>query len=102
MGDGSDPDRFAKVFSAGKRRSAESAFMTHFTNQSEKKKRVAFSAPFPGKIIPINLKPTVKVSFAKRFVSSCCLGTKVSIAINKAFPAFRRRRLHPTRLKEMA
>jgi uncharacterized protein (AIM24 family) len=41
---------------AGKRLlTGESLFMTVFLNKSGQKKRIAFGAPYPGKIIPINL-----------------------------------------------
>src|SRR5687768_11840662 len=58
MGDGSQPDQgfFGKVFSAGKRAlTGESLFMTHFTNRGREKRRVAFAAPYPGKIVPLDL-----------------------------------------------
>lgn len=45
-----------KVFSAGKRLlTGESLFMTAFTHQGRGKKKVSFAAPYPGKIIPIDL-----------------------------------------------
>ncbi|MDP4084860.1 MAG: TIGR00266 family protein [Bacillota bacterium] len=45
-----------KLFSAGKRiLTGESLFMTTFTNQGHGKKRVSFAAPYPGKIIPMDL-----------------------------------------------
>ena len=56
MGDGSDPGQgfMGKLFSAGKRMiSGESLFMTHFTNESSGKKKVAFAAPFPGSVNPV-------------------------------------------------
>ena len=44
------------MFNALKRGiSGESYFVTHFHNQSEKKAKVGFSAPFPGSIIAIDL-----------------------------------------------
>ena len=58
MGDGSEPDKgfFGKMLNAGKRAvSGESIFMTHFTHSGVGKSHVAFSAPYPGKIIPIDL-----------------------------------------------
>lgn len=58
MGDGSEPDQdiFGKLLSAGKRViSGESLFLTHFTNRGSGKKKVAFAAPYPGKIIPLDL-----------------------------------------------
>ena len=58
MGDGADPDEgfMGKLFGAGKRLiTGESLFMTHFTNRGSGKRRVAFSAPVPGSVLPINL-----------------------------------------------
>ncbi len=58
MGDGSKPDEgmFGKLFSAGKRMlTGESMFMTHFSNQGQGKRRVAFAAPYPGNIVPLDL-----------------------------------------------
>ena len=58
MGDGSEPDQglFGKLLGAGKRAlTGESIFMTHFTNQGRGKKHVAFAAPYPGKIVPLDL-----------------------------------------------
>lgn len=58
MGDGSEPnkDMFGKLLDLGKRAiTGESLFLTHFTNRSSIKRRVAFAAPYPGKIIPLDL-----------------------------------------------
>ncbi len=45
-----------KLLSAGKRLlTGESLFITLFTNRGTGKARVAFAAPFPGTILPINL-----------------------------------------------
>ena len=52
MGDGSNPQQgfFDKLLSAGSRMlTGESIFLTHFTNRGNKKAKVAFSAPYPGK-----------------------------------------------------
>jgi len=44
------------LIGAGKRLlSGESLFMTIFTNEGTEKHRVAFAAPYPGKILPLNL-----------------------------------------------
>jgi len=46
-----------KLVGAGKRLiTGESLFMTVFTNQGAGKQRVAFAAPYPGKIIPMDLR----------------------------------------------
>src|ERR1044072_9112424 len=58
FGDGSQPNQglFGKLLSAGKRMiTGESLFMTAFTNVGQAKKRVSFAAPYPGKIIPMDL-----------------------------------------------
>ena len=56
FGDGTQSGVFEKLLGAGKRvLTGESLFMTTFTNAGEGKKRVSLSAPYPGKIIPINL-----------------------------------------------
>ena len=46
-----------KLLGAGKRLiTGESLFTTVYTNQAPGKKKVAFAAPYPGKIIPIDLR----------------------------------------------
>lgn len=45
-----------KIFSAGKRvLTGESLFMTAFTNSGALKEKVFFAAPYPGKILPMDL-----------------------------------------------
>ncbi|HWP21024.1 MAG TPA: TIGR00266 family protein [Burkholderiaceae bacterium] len=59
FGDGSRQQGgfFGKLLGAGKRLiTGESIFTTVYTNQSQGKKRVAFAAPYPGKILPMDLK----------------------------------------------
>lgn len=58
FGDDSKQDQglMGKLVGAGKRLlTGESLFMTVFTHHGQEKKHVAFSAPYPGKIIPIDL-----------------------------------------------
>ena len=58
FGDGSQSNQglFGKLVSAGKRiLTGESLFMTAFTNIGQGKKRISFAAPYPGKIIPMDL-----------------------------------------------
>ncbi|GAB4091050.1 AIM24 family protein [Hydrogenophaga soli] len=48
---------FGKLMSAGKRLvTGESLFTTVYTNQGSGKQRVAFAAPYPGKILPMDLR----------------------------------------------
>lgn len=88
MGDGSEPDQgfFGKLVSAGTRAlTGESLFMTHFTNNGAGKKKVAFSAPYPGTVIPIDLQqlPNKELVVQKDGFLCAALGTKVSITLNK-------------------
>jgi uncharacterized protein (TIGR00266 family) len=58
FGDGSAQTTglFGKLLGAGKRLvTGESLFTTVYTNQVQGKKRVAFAAPYPGKILPMDL-----------------------------------------------
>ena len=58
FGDGSGPSSglFGKLMGAGKRLvTGESMFMTVFTNTGHGKRHVSFAAPYPGKIIPVDL-----------------------------------------------
>jgi uncharacterized protein (TIGR00266 family) len=60
FGDGSGAQRsgvMGALLGAGKRLiTGESLFMTVFTNQGSGKQQVAFAAPYPGKILSIDLK----------------------------------------------
>ena len=91
MGDGSEPKQgfFGKLVSAGSRMlTGESVFMTHFSNRGREKKRVAFSAPFPGTIIPIDLNEMPHDIIVQKDGFLCAaLGTKISIAFNKKIGA---------------
>ena len=58
MGDGTAASSgvLGGLMSMGKRLlTGESLFMTHFTNQGVVKRRVAFSPPYPGQIMPVAL-----------------------------------------------
>ena len=60
FGDGSQAAQgglFGKLLGAGKRLvTGESLFTTVYTNQGNAKARVAFAAPYPGKIMPMDLR----------------------------------------------
>jgi len=59
FGDGSNQNEgiMGKLFSAGKRMlTGESLFMTVFLNQDKGVRRVSFASPYPGKIVPIDLR----------------------------------------------
>ena len=83
FGDGSVQQNtiFDKLLSAGKRvLTGESLFMTAFINQNSSKGKVSFAAPYPGKIIPINL-----TQYDGKFIcqkdSFLCAAKGVSIGI---------------------
>jgi len=87
MGDGSQPEKglFGKLLNAGKRvLTGESIFITHFTNTKEGEKEVSFAAPYPGKIIPINLQEHNGELICQKDAFLCAAkGTEVSITLIK-------------------
>ena len=83
FGDGSAQQNtlFDKLLSAGKRvLTGESLFMTAFINQNNTKSKVSFAAPYPGKIIAIDL-----THFGGKFIcqkdSFLCAAKGVAIGI---------------------
>lgn len=91
MGDGSEPDKglFGKLISAASRKiTGESIFITHFTHRGTGKSHVAFAAPYPGTIVPIDLKEMGGSLIAQRDAFLCAaLGTKLSMHLNKKLGA---------------
>jgi len=91
MGDGTNPQAgfFDKLVSAGSRvLTGESLFLTHFTNRGWGKKKVAFSAPYPGTIIPLDLKQMGGRIIVQKDAFLCAaLGTKISITFNRRLGA---------------
>jgi uncharacterized protein (TIGR00266 family) len=91
MGDGSQPNEglLGKLMSVGKRvLTGESIFMTHFTNHGNGKRRVTFAAPYPGKIIPIDLQEIGGEVICQKDAFLCAaFGTRVSIAFSKRLGA---------------
>jgi len=87
MGDGSEPDQgfFGKILSAAQRKiTGESIFITHFTHRGSGKSHVAFSAPYPGTIIPVDLEKMGGQIIVQRDAFLCAaLGTKISMHFNK-------------------
>ncbi len=67
----------------------ESIFITHFTNQSQAKKTVAFAGPYPGKIIAIDLSqiPSHSIYCQKQSFLTAAHGTRLSLAFNKKLGA---------------
>jgi len=91
MADGSRPDQglMGKLLDVGKRAvTGEALFMTHFTNEGYGKKRAAFGAPYPGKIIPLDMASMGGELICQKDAFLCAaLGTRVTIAFNKRFGA---------------
>lgn len=91
MGDGSEPNKgfFGKVLDVGKRAlTGESIFMTHFTNEGHSRAKAAFAAPYPGKIIPVDLPEVGGEIMCQKDAFLCAaLGTKVDIAFSRKLGA---------------
>lgn len=92
MGDGSQPDQgfLGKLLQAGSRAiMGESLFMTHFTNRGTGKRKVAFAAPYPGTVMPINLaKINGNTLIVQKDGFLCAaLGTRLSIQFNQKLGA---------------
>ena len=87
MGDGSTPNEgiMGKLLGVGKRMLlGESIFLTHFTNRSPAKKCVAFSAPYPGSIIPLNMAEFGgEVICQKDAFLAAALGTSIQITFQR-------------------
>lgn len=87
MGDGSKADEglLGKLLGAGKRMlTGESIFMTHFTNSGTGARRVAFAAPYPGKIVAIDLAAIGGELLCQKDAFLCAAkGTELSIAFTK-------------------
>ena len=91
MGDGSKPSGgvLDSILNVGKRViTGESIFMTHFSNNGEGKKRVAFAAPYPGKIIPIDMAQMGEELICQKDAFLCAaFGTGLDIAFNRRLGA---------------
>ncbi len=85
MGDGSAQGLMGSLLGMGKRMlTGESVFLTHFSNEGSQKRKVAFSAPYPGSIIPLNLAELgEEVTCQKDAFLAAALGTQVDIAFQK-------------------
>jgi uncharacterized protein (TIGR00266 family) len=87
FGDGSQASGgfLSALVGAGKRLLVgESLFMTVFHNRAAARKRVAFGAPYPGKIIPVHLAEIGGELIAQKDSFLCAAkGVSVGIAFNK-------------------
>ena len=91
FGDGSQPnqDFLGKLVGAGKRLlTGESLFLTVFHNESRERKKVAFAAPYPGKIQALHLADLGGEIIAQKdsFIAAA-KGVSIGIAFQKRFGA---------------
>ena len=62
--------------------------MTHFTNRGSGKKKAAFAAPYPGRIVPLDMATVGGEILCQKDAFLCAaLGTNVGIAFNKRLGA---------------
>jgi len=87
MGDGSKPVKgvMDSLMQVGKRvLTGESIFTTHFSNLGQGKKRVAFAAPYPGKIIPLDMAELGQELYCQKDAFLCAaFGTSIDIAFQR-------------------
>ena len=74
-----------KLMSAGKRvLTGESLFMTVFANNSGTRQKVAFAAPYPGKIVPLDLRQLGGTMLCQKDAFLCAAkGISVGIAFQR-------------------
>jgi uncharacterized protein (TIGR00266 family) len=73
---------------AGRMVTGESFFVTTFTNNGGSRSDVAFAAPYPGKIVPLDLKSVGGTFLCQKDSFLCAArGTDVSIAFNQKLGA---------------
>ena len=93
FGDGSQQsesgDFFGKLLSAGKRvLTGESLFTTVFSNQGSVRQKVAFAAPYPGKIIALDLEQHGGQMLCQKDAFLCAAkGVSLGIAFQKKLGA---------------
>ncbi|MEL7023047.1 MAG: TIGR00266 family protein [Pseudomonadota bacterium] len=91
MGDGSAPSGglMDSLMNVGKRvLTGESIFMTHFRNAGHGKKKVAFAAPYPGKIMAIDMAQIGGELICQKDAFLCAaFGTELGIALQRKLGA---------------
>ncbi len=89
FGDGSSRDHegglMGKLIGAGKRvLTGESLFMTVFANTAGERQKVAFASPYPGQIIPIDLRQHNRTILCQKDAFLCAAkGISVGIAFQR-------------------
>ncbi len=91
MGDGTTPSSgvMGALMNVGKRvLTGESIFLTHFSNAGQGKRRVAFAAPYPGKIIPVDMATVGEELICQKDAFLCAaFGTTTDIAFQRKLGA---------------
>lgn len=90
FGDGSQQGGlFGKLMGAGKRLlTGESLFTTVFHNEGGVKRRVAFAAPYPGKIVPVHLSEIGGTLICQKDAFLCAAkGVSLGIALQRKLGA---------------
>lgn len=91
FGDGAKPSGglMDSLLSAGKRvLTGESLFMTVFANQGGQRQRVAFASPYPGRIVPVDLRQHQGALLCQKDAFLCSAkGISVGIALQRKLGA---------------
>jgi len=89
LGDGSASGVLGKLWGMGKRMlTGESLFLTHFSNEGTGQARVAFAAPYPGTVVPVDLRGHGgRLTCQKDSFLCAAYGTRVGIALSKRIGA---------------
>ena len=91
LGDGTRPPRdfWDAALGAGKRLlTGESLFLTNFTNTADSRRVVAFAAPYPGKIVPLDLGALGGELICQKDSFLCAAkGTVIDIAFTRSIAA---------------
>jgi len=92
FGDGSGQQGsglFGKLLGAGKRLvTGESLFTTVYTNNAPDKRRVAFAAPYPGKVLPMDLRALGGTLICQKDAFLCAArGVSLGIAFQRKLSA---------------
>jgi len=90
MGDGTEATGFMSGLMGAAKRAVGGGglFLTHFTNRGSGKRRVAFAAPYPGKVVPLSLTEFGGRFQCQRDTFLCAAsGTRISVSFTKRFGA---------------
>lgn len=83
------PGLLGKLFEAGKRvLTGDSFFITYFTNNANQRRNVSFAAPYPGKVVPVELSEHGGTIICQKDAFLCgARGVSVDIAFTKRIGA---------------